>query len=318
MNILLTGAAGFIGSHTLKALSNRGDFVVGVDNLNNYYSPEYKKLRITEFLAECKFDFYQLNIQDEPALDKLFKDYKFDKVVHFAAQAGVRYSLEHPQLYIDYNISGFNQILESMVKYQVQDLVFASSSSVYGGIVKRPLAEDMPLNKPLSLYAASKIANEAQAHAYHYLYGLNCYGLRFFNVYGPWGRPDLALYKFLKLIEDKKPIEIYNQGRHRRDFTHVDDLVQGILSAIDRVQGCEMINLAGGNSIKLTYLVDMIELILGREVAKLYVSLQKGDIINTRASLKKAEELLNFKPQITFEHGVNECINWFRMYKNII
>lgn len=317
-NILVTGIAGFIGSHVARVLMKRGDNVTGVDNLNDYYSPDLKKIRLGDFLGDYDFKVHVINIEDKNELEKVFKIGKFDKVLHLAAQAGVRHSLTHPDIYVQANIAGFNNILELVKKYEIDDLIFASSSSVYGKRRTMPLSEDDSTDVPLSLYAASKKANELQAHAYHNLYGFNCWGLRFFTAYGPWGRPDMMLYKFLQLIENDKPIELYNKGNHLRDFTYITDLVSGIVAAIDKCQGYEIINIGNGWPIKLEYVVDVIELILGREIAKLYMALQPGDIERTHANIKKANKLLDYEPEVSIEHGIAECINWFNKYKGIL
>src|SRR3989338_8811455 len=303
MAILVTGSAGFIGSHVVKAIIARGIEVVGLDNFNSYYDPKLKEARINEFLHDFSFKNYRLDLADFEGLRQIFKENKIDKICHLAAQAGVRYSLEHPAVYIQSNIVGTHNLLELAKEYEIRDFIFASSSSVYGGNKKVPFSESDPVDSPISLYAATKKANELEANVYHHLYGLNCWGLRFFTVYGPWGRPDMALFKFTKAISESQPIEVYNMGRHRRDFTYIDDVVQGVLAAVDKCQGYEIINLGNSTPVDVEYFIKVIEENLGKKAQKNYLPLQPGDVVETYADIEKAKKFLDYNPQTKIEEG---------------
>jgi len=318
MTILVTGIAGFIGSHVALALMARGENVIGVDNFNSYYNPKLKEARIKQFLAGYNFKLYRLDLSDQPGLNKVFAENQIDKICHLAAQAGVRYSLEHPEVYIQSNIIGTHNLLELAKEYKVRDFIFASSSSVYGGNKKIPFAETDSVDSPVSLYAATKKANELQAYVYHHLYGLNCFGLRFFTVYGPWGRPDMALFKFTKSILADEPIEVYNQGQHRRDFTYIDDIVAGILAAIDRCSGYEIFNLGNNQPVELEYFIKVIEDTLGKKAKKQYLPLQPGDVVETYADIDKAKNLLGYQPQTKIEDGIKKFIDWYNNYQDIL
>ncbi|MDO8259875.1 MAG: SDR family NAD(P)-dependent oxidoreductase, partial [Candidatus Magasanikbacteria bacterium] len=264
--ILITGGAGFIGMHVAQELLLRGDRVIIVDNFNDYYDPTLKEAR-ANFLKENfdEVEIYKIDITDYAAMEKLFKIKKFDKVCHLAAQAGVRYSLENPFAYLETNSRGTLNLLELCRHYKVKDFIFASSSSVYGNNKKIPFLEEDQVDQPISLYAATKKSNEEMAYTYHHLFGLNCTGLRFFTVYGPWGRPDMALFKFTENIFKGKQIDVYNNGDMARDFTYVDDIAAGVVAAIDKSFPFEIFNLARGQSIKLTYYIAEIEKNVGKE-----------------------------------------------------
>ena len=249
MKILITGIAGFIGSHTAEALLKRGDRVVGVDNFNNYYDPSIKEDRIKRLKKSYKFSLHREDISNYQAIDKIVKKEKPDKICHLAAQAGVRYSLENPFIYLKSNIDGTLVMLETARHNNIKDFIYASSSSVYGGNKKVPFSETDPVDTPISLYAATKKANELMAHTYHKLFGLNTTGLRFFTVYGPYGRPDMALFIFTKNILEGKPIEIFNNGQMMRDFTYIDDIVSGIVASLDKSYPCEIFNLGNSNTV---------------------------------------------------------------------
>ncbi len=315
MTILVTGIAGFIGSQVAKALLARGDKVIGIDNFNSYYNPRLKEARIKEFLKDYDFEVKKIDISDLKRLKEFFAKNKIDKICHLAAQAGVRYSLENPDVYIQSNIIGTHNLLELAREYKVRDFIFASSSSVYGGNKKIPFSETDPVDHPVSLYAVTKKANELEAYSYHHLSGLNCFGLRFFTVYGPWGRPDMALFKFSKLILDDKPIDVYNQGKHRRDFTYIDDIVKGVLAAIDKVKGYEIFNLGNNKPVELEYFIKLVEDNLGKKAQKNYLPLQPGDVVETWADIDKAKIILGYNPQTTIEEGVKRFIEWYKKYQ---
>ena len=312
--ILITGGAGFIGSNAAKKLIDLGNDLVLVDNLNDYYDPELKKNRLKIFLRDYKFKFFKLDITDYKALEEIFKQEKFDKVLHLAAQAGVRYSLDHPFAYEKTNTLGTLNILELCRHYRVNHLVFASSSSVYGNNKKLPFSEEDRVDTPISLYASTKKSNEEMAYVYHHLFGLKCTGLRFFTVYGPWGRPDMALFKFTKNIIADKPIDVNNNGEMFRDFTYIEDIIQGTIKALDNIFPYEIINLARGESIKLMEYIKEVENNLGKEAEKNMRPIPPGDVPATSANISKAKELLNYNPQVSVKQGVKEFINWYKEY----
>lgn len=312
MNILVTGGAGFIGFHIATALADRGDKVVIVDNLSDYYDPSLKRARLA--LLGNKVTFYQVDISDYAALKKVFVEHRFDKVCHLAAQAGVQYSLVNPFVYHQANNLGTLNILELMKEFSVKDLVFASSSSVYGGNKKVPFSVIDQTDNPISLYAATKKHTENMAHVYHTLYGLNCFGLRFFTVYGPLGRPDMSLFKFTKAIFEGKPIDVYNFGHHQRDFTFITDIVEGVMKALDVVTGFEILNLGNNNPVDLMYFISCIEKEIGKEAQKKFLPLQKGDVPATFADIEHTTKILGWKPKVKIEDGVKEFVKWYRDY----
>ncbi len=314
MAILLTGIAGFIGSNVAKKLLSAGVDVVGVDNFNDYYDPKIKRDRIAKFLGDYDFKVYECDIADKEKLQGVFANHKIDKICHLAAQAGVRYSLENPDAYIMSNIVGTNNIFELAKDYGIKEVVYASSSSVYGGNTKIPFAESDAVDNPISLYAATKKANELQAHVYHHLYGVNCVGLRFFTVYGPWGRLDMALFKFTKAILAGRPIDVYNNGQHRRDFTYIDDIVAGIVAALNHCQGYEVYNLGNNRPVDLEYFIGQIEEQLGQKAIKNYLPLQIGDVPETYADIDKAKNKLGYEPKVGIEEGIKNFIAWYREY----
>lgn len=314
MAILLTGIAGFIGSNVAKKLLSAGVDVVGVDNFNDYYDPKIKRDRIAKFLGDYDFKVYECDIADKEKLQGVFANHKIDKICHLAAQAGVRYSLENPDAYIMSNIVGTNNIFELAKDYGIKEVAYASSSSVYGGNTKIPFAESDAVDNPISLYAATKKANELQAHVYHHLYGINCVGLRFFTVYGPWGRPDMALFKFTKAILAGRPIDVYNNGQHRRDFTYIDDIVAGIVAALNHCQGYEVYNLGNNRPVDLEYFIGQIEEQLGQKAIKNYLPLQIGDVPETYADIDKAKNKLSYEPKVGIEEGIKNFIAWYREY----
>jgi UDP-glucuronate 4-epimerase len=313
--ILLTGGAGFIGSHIAKALLERGDNVVVVDNFNDYYDPKLKRDRIKYLLGDHKnYRILETDVADYAAMEGIFKTNNFDKVCHLAAQAGVRYSLINPFSYERANILGFLNILELCRHYNVKDLIFASSSSIYGGNKKMPFSEEDNVDHPISLYAASKKSNEEMAYAYHHLFGINCTGLRLFTVYGPWGRPDMAAFLFAKNIILGKPIEVFNQGDMARDFTYITDIVNGAVAAIDKSYPYEIFNLARGESIELIDYIEEIRKNLGREIRMNMLPIQPGDVKATSADISKARKMLGYEPQVSIAEGIRKFVEWYMEY----
>ena len=312
MNILLTGGAGFIGFHVAKALLERGDKVTIVDNFNDYYDVKLKEDRIKELGNDI--EVIKADISDNNLMDNIFKNHKFNKICHLAAQAGVRYSLENPIEYEKSNILGTLILLEMAKKYNIKDFVFASSSSVYGGNKKIPFSEDDKVDNPVSLYAATKKSSELLAYTYHHVYGLNCTGLRFFTVYGEFGRPDMALFKFVKNILEDKPIDIYNNGNMKRDFTYISDVTDGIIAAIDNPFPYEIINLGNNNPIELSYFIECIENALKKKAKKNMMPMQLGDVKITYADINKAKRLLGYNPKVKIEEGIKRFVEWYKRY----
>jgi len=314
MKVLVTGAAGFIGFHVSRALLDRGDEVVGYDSMNEYYDPSLKEARLELLDGRDGFSFVKADLVDRGSLFRVFEDGNFDKVCHLAAQAGVRYSLQNPYAYIDSNISGTMNILEACRKYDVRDLVYASSSSVYGGNKKSPFSTADRVDGPISLYAATKKSNELMAHVYSHLFGLRTTGLRFFTVYGPYGRPDMALFIFTKAILEDRPIEVFNYGKMERDFTYIDDIVQGVLSSLDRPFEYEVFNLGNNRPVQLTYFISRIESELGKKAKKDLLPMQPGDVPSTCADIDRSIDLLEYRPKTTIEEGIRKFIDWYRDY----
>ena len=335
MKVLVTGAAGFIGSHLAIRLLQRGDTVVGLDNVNDYYDVALKEARLKRVSALPGFRFVRADVADRVVMPKLFADEKFDKVVHLAAQAGVRYSLTNPHAYIDANLVGFTNILEGCRHSKVQHLVYASSSSVYGANVVQPFSEHHSVDHPVSLYAASKKANELMAHTYSHLYGLPTTGLRFFTVYGPWGRPDMALFIFTKAIIAGEPIEIFNHGNMIRDFTYVDDIVEGVVRVIDatpqpnpaydRVAAdpatshapYRIFNIGNSDPVKLIEFVDAIEAAVGKPAVRKLVDIQPGDVPSTHADVSALQAAVGFKPATPVREGIRRFVAWYRDYYRV-
>ena len=335
MKILITGTAGFIGAALAKKLLERGENIIGIDNHNNYYDPKLKEARIERLNKYKNYFHYRVDISNQEELKTIFKKYKPKKVVNLAAQAGVRYSIENPIAYINSNIVGFANILENCRHMKVENLVYASTSSVYGANTNMPFSEHQPANHPLSVYAASKKSNELMAHTYSHLYGLSTTGLRFFTVYGPWGRPDLALFKFTKAILENKSIDIYNKGNHLRDFTYIDDIVEGITRAIDNQAKPNLdwksnqpdpatsnapwriYNIGNNNPVQLMEYIKVIETVLGKVVKKNFLPLQAGDVPETYSNTNSLEKHLNFKPKIDINEGIKNFIKWYINYYDI-
>lgn len=316
MKILVTGGAGFIGSHVSKALIDRGDKVVIIDNFNNYYDPKLKEDRIKIFLKGYKFKLYRGDIRDAKLLEKLFKKEKIDKIIHLAAMAGVRNSLKNPQLYFDVNIMGSINLLELAVKHKIKNFVFASSSSVYGNNKKQPFSESDNVDTPISPYAASKKADELLAHTYHHIYGLNITALRFFTVYGPWGRPDMALFLFTDAIIKGEPIKVFNYGKMSRNFTYVDDIVAGTITVLDKCRGYGVMNIGGDKEESLMRFIEVIEKNLDRKAIKKMLPIQPGDVPSTVADIKKLRRL-GWRPTTRIEKGIKNFVEWYEKYYNI-
>ena len=330
--IIVTGSAGFIGSSLCIKLLERGDKLVGIDNHNNYYDPKIKEARLERLLKYPNYNHYRVDISEKKKLDDIFKAHKPMCVVNLAAQAGVRYSMENPLAYINSNVVGFAQILENCRYHNVKHLVYASTSSVYGANKKIPFSENDSVNHPLSIYAASKKSNELMAHTYSYLYKLPTTGLRFFTVYGPWGRPDMALFKFTKAILEEKPIEVYNHGNHTRDFTYIDDIVRGIIKTLDTpptsnsnwnanqpdpatsLAPWRIYNIGNNKPIKLMDYIDILEKILNKKDKINFLPLQPGDVADTYASTNLLKEKFNYNPSISVSEGITNFVNWYKEY----
>jgi UDP-glucuronate 4-epimerase len=330
MKILVTGVAGFIGSHLAQRLLSRGDDVVGIDNLNDYYDVNLKQARLEQFNKHSNFRFFQLDLVDRQSISELFENEQFDRVVNLAAQAGVRYSLTNPHAYIDSNIQGFMNILEGCRHTNVKHLVYASSSSVYGANTAMPFSVHDNVDHPLSLYAASKKSNELMAHTYSHLYGLPTTGLRFFTVYGPWGRPDMALFLFTKAILSGESIQVFNHGKMKRDFTYVDDIVEGVIRTLDHVAApnfawhgdqpdpgtsnapYRLYNIGNNSPVELMYLIETLEKALGKTAKKVMMPLQPGDVPETYANVEALIEDVGFQPATSIEDGVAQFVNWYR------
>jgi UDP-glucuronate 4-epimerase len=312
--ILVTGGAGFIGSHLSKKLLDLGYKVVIIDNFNNYYNPQLKKDRIKHLLSGLKFKLYKTDIRNFKTLEAVFKKEKINKIIHLAAQAGVRYSLENPFVYADTNIMGTLNLLELSKKYKIKQFLFASSSSVYGGNTKLPFSERDQINKPLSLYAASKAASELIAFVYHSLYQIPCTGFRFFTVYGPWGRPDMSLCIFTKNILAGKKINLHNQGKMKRNFTYIDDIIAGIVLALHKKYPYEIFNLGGGEATDLNEYVALIEKNVKKKAQKNYIGIQSGEVVVTKADLIKARKMLGYNPKTPIKQGIKKFTDWYLKY----
>lgn len=315
--ILVTGSAGFIGFHLSRRLLEMGHNVVGVDNLNRYYDVNLKTSRLEILRSFRNFVFHKEDIQDLGALKDIFRQSHIDIICNLAAQAGVRYSLKDPFSYQKSNIEGFLNLLELAREYRVQNFVYASSSSVYGKDNTPPFSVDDRVDSPISLYAATKKANELIAHSYSHLYQIPCTGLRYFTVYGPWGRPDMALFLFTDAILKKKPINVYNYGKMKRDFTFIDDIIDGTIAAIERPAPCEIFNLGNSKSVDLLDFIHIIEQEIGQEAEKNMMPMQPGDVAETAADIRKSRELLGFDPKTSLHEGVKKFVAWYREYYKV-
>lgn len=332
---MVTGAAGFIGSALSIKLLERGEEVVGIDNLNDYYDVNLKLSRLERVKKYPRFKFCKLDVVENQAIDNFFATEQFNGVVHLAAQAGVRYSLTHPHTYIQTNIVGFMNILEGCRKSSIDHLVYASSSSVYGANTKMPFSIHDNVDHPVSLYAASKKANELMAHTYSHLYGLSTTGLRFFTVYGPWGRPDMSLFLFTRNILENKPIDVFNYGNHRRDFTFIDDIVEGVIRVLDRPAQANanwvgekpdpgtskspyrLYNIGNNNPVDLMEFIGILEKCLGKKAQKNLLPLQLGDVPDTYADVNDLVADMGYKPQTSLEEGIGKFVEWYKWYYGI-
>lgn len=330
--VLVTGAAGFIGYHLSMRLLNDGHTVVGLDNLNDYYDVDLKKERLNRLRESTRFQFHKLDLQDRSGVEALFRDCSFGVVVNLAAQAGVRYSLTNPHAYIDSNLSGFTNILEGCRHHGVDHLVFASSSSVYGANTNMPFSVHHNVDHPVSLYAATKKANELMAHTYSHLYGLPCTGLRFFTVYGPWGRPDMALFLFTRAILEGAPIKVFNQGKMRRDFTYIDDIIEGVVRVMKKPPQPDaswsgdapdpgtsytpyrIYNIGNNKPVELMDFISAIESCLGIQAEKEMLPLQPGDVPATYADIEDLERDFGFHPKTSIQEGIARFVEWYRSY----
>jgi UDP-glucuronate 4-epimerase len=335
MKILLTGAAGFIGMTTSLRLLARGDEVVGLDNLNDYYDVTLKQRRLDRLTSHPNFRFVKLDVADRSGMEQLFAGNRFERVIHLAAQAGVRYSLKNPHAYIESNIVGFTNVLEGCRHNEVQHLTYASSSSVYGGNTKMPFSEHDSVDHPVSLYAATKKANELMAHTYSHLYGLPTTGLRFFTVYGPWGRPDMALFLFTKAILEGRAIDVFNHGNMQRDFTYVDDIVEGVIRVMDRIAETDpaydavladpatssapyrVFNIGNNNPVPLLDFIACIEDALGKKAEKRLLPLQDGDVPATYANTDALKAWVGFVPGTSIQDGIGRFVAWYRDYYRV-
>ena len=332
MKVLVTGAAGFIGMHVALALLDRGDDVVGFDSLNEYYDPSLKRARLQQLDTRPRFCFVHDDVTNCGGVEALFARHRFDRVVHLAAQAGVRYSLINPHAYAQSNLVGFVNILEACRQHSIDHLVYASSSSVYGGNRKMPFAEDDGVDHPVSLYAATKKANELMAHSYSHLYGLPSTGLRFFTVYGPWGRPDMAIFKFTRAILSGEPIEVFNHGEMRRDFTYIDDVADSVCRVLDRPPRADpafdatprspavssapyvILNIGNHAPVPLLEFIEAVECAVGRTAIKVLLPMQPGDVPATYADVDRLERLTGARPNTPLPVGVERFVRWYRGY----
>lgn len=314
--ILITGAAGFIGFHLAKSLKKRGNFCLGLDNFNHYYDPALKKARAKE-LQKLGIEIVPADICERERIKLLLLKHGITHVVHLAAQAGVRHSLSHPDDYIASNLQGFVSILENVRLFPSIKLVYASSSSVYGLNKKIPFSVDDKTDQPTNLYGATKKANEVIAHAYHHLFGLSVTALRYFTAYGPWGRPDMAYYRFTRQICDGQPIQVFNHGAMKRDFTYIDDIVAGTIAAIDLGANYEIFNLGNNRPIDLLYLIQLLEEALGKTAIKEMLPMQAGEVIETFADIERSQKILRFSPAVSLEEGILRFIDWFKQYHGL-
>ncbi|UCG65082.1 MAG: NAD-dependent epimerase [Deltaproteobacteria bacterium] len=311
---LVTGAAGFIGFHVAKSLLEKGERIIGIDNLNPYYDVSLKKDRLEQIKSNPRFTFYHEDINNIDALKRVFSGHHIDRICNLAAQAGVRYSIQNPFAYEESNLKGFLNLLEMARKFPVENFVFASSSSVYGNNKKLPFSIEDNVDTPISLYAATKKANELMAHVYSHLFEIPLSGLRYFTVYGPWGRPDMALFLFTKAILDGRPIDIYNFGKMKRDFTYIDDIVDGTISALNRPFKYIIFNLGNSKTVELMELIKIIEEELGVEAKKNFLPLQPGDVPETYADIERTAKLLGFEPKTSIRVGIRKFLTWYRGY----
>lgn len=333
MKVLVTGTAGFIGSHVALRLLERGDEVIGIDNLNDYYDVNLKKARLARVANQPGYTHVQADLADRAAIEDTFATHKPQRVVNLAAQAGVRYAAQNPHVYVSSNVDGFLHILEGCRHHDVEHLVFASTSSIYGADLAMPFSEHQPTEHPLTLYAATKKADEAMAHAYAHLYGFACTGLRFFTVYGPWGRPDMALFLFTKAIIAGEPIKVFNHGHHRRSFTYIDDIVEGVIRVLDTVPAknpawdglapdpgssgvapYRIFNIGQEQTVELLRYIEVLEDCLGKKAIMEMLPLQPGDVPDTEADMTRLIQTIDYKPRVSVDEGVPKFVRWYKDY----
>lgn len=335
MKILITGAAGFIGFHLSTLLLDKGYQVIGLDNLNDYYDPKLKQDRLSILGQNNNFIFHKVDLKDKAEIDKIFEIYRPDYVVNLAAQAGVRYSIKNPYAYVDSNLIGFMNILEACRNNPIKHLLYASSSSVYGGNRLVPFSTNHNVDHPVSLYAATKKSNELMAHTYSHLYGIPTTGLRFFTVYGPWGRPDMAYFSFTKDIIEGNPIKVFNHGNMERDFTYIDDIVEGIYKLLDVIPKpnpdwdetkddisssfapYKIYNIGNNQPVKLETFISVLEEKIGKKANKIYMVMQPGDVLKTYADVSDLEKVINFKPNTSIEEGLGKFVDWYKEYYKV-
>lgn len=336
MKVLVTGTAGFIGSHVALQLLERGDEVIGFDSLNDYYDVDLKKARLARFMEHPGYTHIHADLADRTAVESAFATHKPRRVINLAAQAGVRYAAENPHIYVASNVTGFLHILEGCRRHDVEHLVFASTSSVYGANTAMPFSEHQPTEHPLTLYAASKKANEQMAHSYAHLYGIRCTGLRFFTVYGPWGRPDMALFLFTKAILAGEPIKVFNHGRHKRSFTYVDDIVEGVIRTLDTLPGKDndwngnlpdpassgvapyrLYNIGNAEPVELLRYIAVLEQCLGRKAQMEMLPLQAGDVPDTEADVSELIRAVGYAPKVSVGTGIANFVSWYREYYGV-
>jgi UDP-glucuronate 4-epimerase len=336
MKVLVTGTAGFIGSHVALQLLERGDEVIGFDSLNDYYDVDLKKARLARFMEHPGYTHIHADLADRTAVESAFATHKPRRVINLAAQAGVRYAAENPHIYVASNVTGFLHILEGCRRHDVEHLVFASTSSVYGANTAMPFSEHQPTEHPLTLYAASKKANEQMAHSYAHLYGIPCTGLRFFTVYGPWGRPDMALFLFTKAILAGEPIKVFNHGRHQRSFTYVDDIVEGVIRTLDTLPGKDndwngnlpdpassgvapyrLYNIGNAEPVELLRYIAVLEQCLGRKAQMEMLPLQAGDVPDTEADVSELIRAVGYAPKVSVGTGIANFVSWYRSYYGV-
>jgi UDP-glucuronate 4-epimerase len=336
MKVLVTGTAGFIGSHVALQLLERGDEVIGFDSLNDYYDVDLKKARLARFMEHPGYTHIHADLADRTAVESAFATHKPRRVINLAAQAGVRYAAENPHIYVASNVTGFLHILEGCRRHDVEHLVFASTSSVYGANTAMPFSEHQPTEHPLTLYAASKKANEQMAHSYAHLYGIPCTGLRFFTVYGPWGRPDMALFLFTKAILAGEPIKVFNHGRHKRSFTYVDDIVEGVVRTLDTLPGKDndwngnlpdpassgvapfrLYNIGNAEPVELLRYIAVLEQCLGRKAQMEMLPLQAGDVPDTEADVSELIRAVGYAPKVSVGTGIANFVSWYRSYYGV-
>ncbi len=335
MRVLVTGAAGFVGAATTHRLLNRGDDVVGIDNLSPYYDPKLKSARVDHLSKKDHFEFIQMDCADQDGMANLFQEGKFDAVIHLAAQAGVRHSLEHPFAYLEANLNGFLTVLEGCRHHDITHLVYASSSSVYGSNQNLPFSVEDSVDHPISLYAATKKSNEHMAHVYAHLYGVPCTGLRFFTVYGPWGRPDMALFRFVDAILKNEPIPVFGEGEQTRDFTYIDDIVEGVLRTLDTpatgnpnwdpqspdpgtsAAPWRVYNIGGGQPVPLLRFISCIETCLNKKAVMDFLPMQPGDVRHTEADVQALSEAVGYTPSTPIDDGIPRFVEWYRDYYQV-